>query len=84
MKYIFKVLHNLNMLKASNSSLSYDDAKSHSDRTQKDVNLGIFEIARKVGCGMAWCCNSFRNILDFFLCDLRLGGRHFCLQILLN
>ena len=36
------------MLKASDSSLSYDDAKSHAERTQKDVNLGIFEIARKV------------------------------------
>ena len=36
------------MLKASDASLSYDDAKSHADRAQKDVNLGVFEIARKV------------------------------------
>ena len=36
------------MLKASDSSLSYDDAKAHADRAHKDVNLGLFEIARKV------------------------------------
>nr|XP_002119665.2 replication factor C subunit 1-like [Ciona intestinalis] len=43
-----QVLHNLNMLKASVKSLTYDDAKKHADNTHKDVNLGIFEIARKL------------------------------------
>ncbi|CAK8697042.1 unnamed protein product [Clavelina lepadiformis] len=43
-----QVLHNLNMIQASKSSLSYDDAKAHADKAQKDQNLGIFDIAKKL------------------------------------
>nr|CAB3265534.1 replication factor C subunit 1-like [Phallusia mammillata] len=43
-----QVLHNMNMIKSNNNSLNYDDAKAHADKSQKDVNLGIFDIARKL------------------------------------
>jgi len=36
------------MLKANSDSLTYDDAKKQSEKTKKDPNLGIFEIARAV------------------------------------
>ena len=49
------------MLKASNTSLSYDSAKSHADRAHKDVDLGIFEIARKVSLHLYSFTGVFRN-----------------------
>ncbi|XP_039255463.2 replication factor C subunit 1-like [Styela clava] len=45
---IRQVLYNLSMLKASNKSVSYDEAKKHADDAHKDVSIGIFDIARKL------------------------------------
>lgn len=43
-----QILYNLSMLKASNNSVSYDDAQKHANESQKDVTMGIFDVARKL------------------------------------
>jgi len=43
-----QVLHNLSLIRKKATTFSYDDVKNHSNHAGKDLNLGLFDIAKQI------------------------------------
>ncbi|XP_051020640.1 replication factor C subunit 1 isoform X1 [Acomys russatus] len=69
-----QVLHNLSMWCAQNKALTYDQAKTDSQRAKKDIRLGPFDVARKVfAAGEETAHMSLMDKADLFFHDYSIA-----------
>ncbi|KAK7804592.1 hypothetical protein U0070_015432 [Myodes glareolus] len=69
-----KVLHNMSMWCAQSKALTYDQAKTDSQRAKKDIKLGPFDVARKVfAAGEETAHMSLMDKSDLFFHDYSIA-----------